>query len=91
VPEKLGDAVNSPELESSPYIAPTGEYLVFWRRSGLFVSFRQDDGSWGKAVNMGAELARVLNMTYSGGIIMIGGSHWVDAKFVEQFRPGASK
>jgi ankyrin repeat protein len=91
VPEKLGDAVNSPELESSPYIAPTGEYLVFWRRSGLFVSFRQDDGSWGKAVNMGEELGRILNITYSGGIIMIGGSHWVDAKFVEQFRPGASK
>jgi ankyrin repeat protein len=91
VPEKLGDGVNSPELESSPYIAPNGDYLVFWRRSGLFVSFRQSDGSWGKAVSMGEDLGRVLNITYSGGFIMIGGSHWVDAGFVGQFRPGVPK
>jgi len=52
-PERLGPVVNSEDYEGSPYISPDGDYLLFERASkfgqqmGLFISFHNNDGSWG--------------------------------------------
>jgi hypothetical protein len=57
--ENLGDAVNSPHMEFGVFVDPDEQYLIFTRytgrmkESGLFISFRNRDGTWGKARNMG--------------------------------------
>jgi outer membrane protein OmpA-like peptidoglycan-associated protein len=60
VPENLGDSINSPGTEMSPFIHPDNQSLYF-SSDGLiglggydiFVSRRKKDGKWGKAVNLG--------------------------------------
>ena len=65
-PENLGDAVNTSFFESGPYIAPDESYIIFNRYrsptgNGLHISFRTDDGSWSKAVNMGETINKENN------------------------------
>ncbi|NIM51042.1 MAG: hypothetical protein GTN62_10720 [Gemmatimonadales bacterium] len=58
-PRNLGPPINSNQPEHSPYVAPDGSYILFssfYRsqgRSDLFVSFRADDGSWTRPINLG--------------------------------------
>ncbi|MFC2139811.1 TolB family protein [Bacteroidota bacterium] len=60
-PERLSDAVNSDARDFHPYIAPDESYLIFdsqraedsFGRQDIFISFRDDDGNWTKAVNIG--------------------------------------
>lgn len=56
----LGPAVNSEYPEFHPFISPDEDYLIFDSRrpdglggNDLYISFRQPDGTWTKAVNMG--------------------------------------
>lgn len=59
-PVELPEHINRGELTAHPFIAPDESYLI-WdseREDGyggpdLYISFRQTDGSWGPAVNMG--------------------------------------
>jgi len=53
-PENLGDSVNTADGEYNAFVARDGSYLLFGRRNDLFVSFRRADGSWTRAVAMGA-------------------------------------
>jgi len=57
-PENLGAAINTAGAEVCPYVAPDESYIVFTRlpeggNVDLFISFRQEDGEWTEAVNMG--------------------------------------
>lgn len=59
-PEKLGPNVNTPMLEESVQIHPDGRTLYFSSNGhpgfgglDIFVSRMQDDGAWGKALNLG--------------------------------------
>lgn len=59
-PESLGSIVNSSDEDWGPYIHPDEEYIIFTsNRPGgsgfhdLYISFRNPDGSWGDARNMG--------------------------------------
>jgi hypothetical protein len=56
-PTRLGDAVNSTDMETTPCIAPDESFLIFSRvvehgagPIDLYVSFRSDDGSWTEAI-----------------------------------------
>jgi hypothetical protein len=59
--ENLGPVVNSPGTEGDVFVAPDESYIVFFSRghdrgengSGLFVSFRDDSGSWTSPRNLG--------------------------------------
>ena len=55
-PIKLSDSINSENDAVDPYIAPDESYLIYGASGpdgdGLYISFRQRDGSWIKAVNM---------------------------------------
>ena len=59
-PKPFGKEINSGTWNAHPYIAPDESY-VMWdgeRESGfgssdLYISFRQQDGSWGEAINLG--------------------------------------
>lgn len=62
-PVELPEHINSGELTAHPFIAPDESYLI-WdseREGGyggpdLYISFRQSDGSWGPAINMGPQV-----------------------------------
>jgi len=55
-PVKLGAAINSEFDEVDPFIAPDESYLLYGASGpdddGLYISFRNNDGSWMNAVNM---------------------------------------
>ncbi|MGD8412629.1 MAG: hypothetical protein PVF33_00265 [Candidatus Latescibacterota bacterium] len=59
-PKSVGDGVNTELREFCPFVAPDGTYLIFARtvpeergRSDLFISFRNEQNVWSRAVNMG--------------------------------------
>ncbi|MEM7104425.1 MAG: OmpA family protein [Bacteroidota bacterium] len=59
-PEKLGTEVNTPLAEDAPFIHPDGQTLYFvsdghpgMGKSDIYLSKKQPDGHWGKAVNIG--------------------------------------
>lgn len=59
-PRKLGPQFNSGKMTAHPFIAPDESYLIWdserddgFGESDLYISFRQDDDSWGPAINMG--------------------------------------
>lgn len=59
-PEKLGPTVNTPMSEESVQIHPDGRTLYFSSNGhpgfgglDIYMSRRQDDGSWGPALNLG--------------------------------------
>jgi Tol biopolymer transport system component len=60
-PENLGDAINSEHSEGDLFIAPDESYIVFVSsgrpdsigRGDLYVSFRDEDGAWTPAINLG--------------------------------------
>jgi Tol biopolymer transport system component len=60
-PVNLGDAINSDQHDWDVFVAPDERYLIFASvdrpgglgRGDLYVSFRQSDGSWAPANNMG--------------------------------------
>lgn len=59
-PKKMGPEVNTGKWTAHPFIAPDESYLIWdseraggYGDSDLYISFRQKDGSWGSAINMG--------------------------------------
>ena len=61
-PQKMNDAINTGKYIAHPFIAPDESYLI-WdaevngeNTPDIFISFRQKDGSWGAAINMGDKI-----------------------------------
>lgn len=105
-PENLGDSINTEFMDTLPYIAPDESYLLFssMRPDGygdfdLYVSFKNEDGTWTKAKNLGDSIntpARESTSVVSpdGKYLFfmsrrngIGEFYWVDAKIIEEFKP----
>jgi hypothetical protein len=61
MPENLGPAVNGETNDFDPYVSPDESTLIFsssdrpdgYGSGDLYVCFRQSDGSWSEAMNMG--------------------------------------
>jgi outer membrane protein OmpA-like peptidoglycan-associated protein len=61
-PKNLGSALNSPEWDAQPSIAPDGLTMYFSsRRIGsidgsedIWVAYKNTDGTWGKPINLGS-------------------------------------
>ena len=56
----LGEAINTENYEADVFIDPDEKYMIFCSmrpeglgRGDLYISFKNDDGSWRKAVNVG--------------------------------------
>jgi len=70
-PRAFGKNINSGKWTGHPFIAPDESYLI-WdseREGGyggvdLYISFRQEDGSWGAAINMGADINTAVDDAY---------------------------
>ena len=101
-PKLLNKNINSGKWTAHPFIAPDESYLIFDSerengvgKSDLYISFKQKDGSWGKAINMGNKI-NTSNAERSGYVSPDGkyffynsnlSIHWVDAKIIEALRP----
>lgn len=62
-PQKLPKEINTNRYEADVFIAPDESYMIFCsiRRNGLgqgdlYVSFKDDNGNWTNAINMGDEI-----------------------------------
>ncbi|UII77836.1 PD40 domain-containing protein [Flagellimonas sp. HMM57] len=62
-PKAFGKEINTGKWIAHPFIAPDESYLIWdsereggYGDSDLYISFRQEDGSWGPAINMGEEI-----------------------------------
>jgi len=103
---KLGSVINTDSgFESTPFIAPDESYLIFDRieegtyDANLFISYKQNDGSWSQAVNM-SELNTgahevYANVSPNGRFIMfLSGRtgillpYWVDAQIINNYVTG---
>jgi len=61
-PQRMSSAINRGKYIAHPFIAPDESYLM-WdaekedeNRPDIYISFRNKDGSWGTAINMGAQI-----------------------------------
>ncbi|MEO1654087.1 MAG: ankyrin repeat domain-containing protein [Bacteroidota bacterium] len=59
-PVRMSEAINSEGYEADAFIAPDESYIIFcsrredgFGRGDLYISFKQADGSWSNAQNMG--------------------------------------
>jgi len=90
-----------------PFIAPDESYLIWddqredgYGSSDLYISFRQKDGSWGAAINLGDKINTEFEDAY--GSVTPDGKYffftrsfggdkanifWVDAQIIETLRP----
>ena len=95
------------EWNAHPFIAPDESYLIWddQRESGygdadLYISFRQQDGSWGAGINLGdtinTEFAEAYGSVSPDGKYFFfhrgfggdrGDIFWVDAQIIETLRP----
>lgn len=105
-PEKLPEPINSEYHEDRPFIAPDESYIIFdsarpnasGTSGGLFISFREPDGSWSNAIRMGEEVNAGLPATFpyvspDGHFFFFGSGktgnndiYWMNAKIIEELR-----
>ena len=59
-PRAFAKTINTGMFNAHPFVAPDGSYIIWdgerdngYGKGDLYISFRQADGSWGEAVNMG--------------------------------------
>ncbi len=92
-------------MKFHPFIAQDESYLIFDSRpeggnNDMYISFRQEDGSWGNAINLGDKINTEHSDIY--GSVTSDGEYffftrtlsngekntmWVDAGFIEALRP----
>lgn len=108
-PQKMGSVVNTGKMTAHPFIAPDESYLIWdsereggYGDSDLYISFRQKDGTWGPATNMGDKVNSdkwdaYASVTPDGKYILFNRGidddnqnvdiYWVDAQIIEALRP----
>ena len=108
VPKKMGAMVNTGKFTAHPFIAPDESYLIWDSKreggfgdSDLYISFRQEDDSWGPAINMGDTVNSdkwdaYASVTPDGKYILFNRGiddnndnvdiYWVDAQIIETLR-----
>ena len=62
-PQLLGEEINTGKWTAHPFIAPDESFLIWdsereggYGQTDLYISFKQPEGSWGSAINMGEEI-----------------------------------
>lgn len=108
-PKKMGPEINTGKWTAHPFIAADESYLI-WdseREGGLgetdiYISYRQKDGSWGPAINMGDKINSdkadfYASVTPDGKYILFNRTvskeplnidiYWVSAQIIDKLRP----
>lgn len=109
-PKPLDKAINTGTQLNHPFIAPDESYLLWDAKredghgnSDIYISFKQKDGSWGNAINLGDKVntdawEAAASVTPDGKYLFFNrnmGSDdyenvdifWVDAQLIENLRP----
>jgi len=109
-PIPLNEEINSGKFNSHPFIAPDESYILWdseredgYGEADIYISFREQDGSWGAAINLGDKINTdgwdaAASVTPDGKYILFHRSvdpegeenvdiYWVDAKIIEELRP----
>jgi hypothetical protein len=109
--ERLPEEINYLERISHPYISPNEDFLIVDGRNNktelyadLFISFRNEDGTWTKAVNMGDTINTpghevCPSVSPDGKYIFFGRAvqgkktdiYWVSAKIIEELKSENNK
>jgi len=104
-PERLGGGVNTPKPGAHAFIAPDESFMVFdsYQRPGgqggegdLWVCFRNPDGTWGEAFNLGDDVNTAAtnfcpSLTPDGKFLFFSTRrdiYWVSAEVIHRLRPG---
>lgn len=114
-PERLGTSINTDEHgELGPCVAADESYLIFcssrpggYGRSDLYISFKDNNGDWSEAKNMGPEInwvdgeiigTRFARLSPDGRYLFFtkiyGGRddiYWVNAAVIDELRPPGLK
>lgn len=105
-PVKMPKQINSGKWTAHPFIAPDESYLIWdsersdgFGDSDLYISFKQEDGTWGKAINMGDTVNSdkwdaYATVSSDGKYLMFNRGvgednndiYWVDASIIETLR-----
>lgn len=100
-PIRLSDSINTPAYEADAFVSPDGDYLIFCStraeglgRGDMYISFKNADGSWAKAVNMGDKINTKDHelcpfVTADGKYLFFTSNqdiYWVDARVIQEFR-----
>jgi hypothetical protein len=106
-PKEMGAVVNTGEWTAHPFIAPDESYLI-WdseREGGfggndIYISYKQKNGAWGPAINMGDKVNSdredfYPSVTSDGKYLIFNRNiakentdiYWVDAQIIETLRP----
>lgn len=105
-PKKMEPIINSGEWTAHPFIAPDESYLIWdserdggYGDSDLYISFRQQDNSWGPAINMGDKVNSDKwdaygSVTSDGKYMLFNRAidednidiYWIDAQIIEELR-----
>ncbi len=105
-PKVFSKEINTGKWTAHPFIAPDENYLIWdsereggYGASDLYISFRQESGSWGPAINMGEDINTERDDAY--GSVTPDGKYfffhrhlgegkanifWVDAQVIENLR-----
>ena len=109
-PQPLGKEINAGKWNSHPFIAPDESYIIWdsdrnegYGKADIYISYRQQDGSWGSAINMGDTINTggwdaAASVTPDGKYILFHRDvdadgdenatiYWVDAQIIEDLRP----
>lgn len=108
-PTTLDSEVNTGKWTAHPFIAPDESYLIWdsereggFGGSDLYIRYRQKDGSWGPAINMGDKVNSeksdfFASVTPDGKYILFNRTinkepsnidiYWADAQIIEKLRP----
>jgi len=106
-PKPLSKEINAGKQNVHPFIAPDESYILWdskrddgYGGSDIYVSFRQENGSWGTAINLGDKVN--TSTSQRGGYVTPDGKYlffngpastgkgdvfWVDAQIIENLRP----
>lgn len=107
-PKDMSAIVNTGKWTAHPYIAPDESYLIWdserdegYGESDIYISFKQKDGNWGPAINMGAGINSdrwdaFATVTPDGKYILFNRGidednknvdiYWVSAQIIEDLR-----
>ena len=94
-PKLLGKEINTGKWTAHPYIAPDESYLMWdsereggYGGADIYISFRQKDGSWGAAINLGAQINTAL--WENGSMVTPDGKYLLFSRSEEKVRKDGS-
>ncbi len=111
-PKPMSEAINAGRWSAHPFIAPDESYVLWdthrddgYGDADIYISFRQEDGSWGQAINLGNEIntsadESAASVTPDGKYLFFNRASsednyenvdifWVDAQVIESLRRSA--